>query len=100
MPEELSGTVTRFATVSPGEKLRLETVGMVIPSGKTVRNPEVAGSTAVTLSTTAAVPAGTGSVPTLVTCTFSVELAARVLPAFGWPELARVSVMRKGVTET
>jgi hypothetical protein len=35
-----------------------------------------------------------------VTCTFSVELAARDLPAFGWPELARVSVMRKGVTET
>ena len=92
--------MTRFATVWPGEKLRLETDGTAIPSGNTVRNPEADGSTAVTLSTTAAVPAGTGAVPTLVTCTFSVELADKAFPAFGSPEPARVSVMRKGVTDT
>jgi hypothetical protein len=98
IPVELSGTVTRFATVTPAVKLRLETVGIVIPAGNTVRNPEAVGLTAVTLSTAADAPAGT--VPSPVTCTFSVAAAARVFPAFGWPELGRVSVMRKGVTET
>src|ERR1039458_5494221 len=100
MPEELSGTVTRFATVTAGLKLRLETVGIVLPSGKTVRNPEAVGLTAVTLSTTAEAPAGTGAVPTPVTCTDSVAAAVRAFPACGWPEFGRVSLIRKGVTET
>jgi hypothetical protein len=98
MPVELNGTVTRFATVSSATKLRLETVGIVVPSGKTVRNPEAVGLTAVTLSTAADAPAGT--VPSPVTCTFSVAAAARAFPAFAWPEFGRVSVMRKGVTGT
>src|ERR1039458_7278692 len=100
MPEKLSGTVTRFATVTPGLKLRLETVGIAVPTGKTVRNPEAVRLIAVTLSTTADAPAGTGAVPTPVTCTDRVAAAARALPAFGWPEFGRVSLMRKGVTET
>ena len=90
MPQELSGTVTRFATVRPGGKLRLETTGIVIPSGKTVRNPEAVGSTAVTLSTTAAIPAGTGAVPTFVTCNWR-GVGGKGLTAFGWPEFGLVS---------
>jgi hypothetical protein len=81
-------------------KLRLETVGIVLPSGKTVRNPETVGLIAVTLSTTAEAPEGMGAVPTPVTCTGSVSAAVRPFPAFGWPEFGRVSLMRKGVTDT
>ena len=64
-PEALSGTVTRFAKISPDVKLRLETVGIVVPSAKTVRKPEAVGSIAATLSTAAVAPAGT--VPSPVT---------------------------------
>jgi hypothetical protein len=39
---------------------------------------------------------GYGAVPTPVTGTLSVELAARVFPAFGSPEPVPVSVMRAG----
>jgi hypothetical protein len=73
----------------------------VVPASKTVRNPEDFVFVAVTLSTAANDPAGTGVVPTPVTCTVSVGAAVvRVEPAFGRPEPVRVSVMRKGVTGT
>ena len=89
-PAALSGTVTRFATVSSATKLRLETVGCVIPAGKTVRNPEDFVLVTVTLSTAADAPAGTGVVPTPVTCTVSVGAAVvRVEPAFGKLEPVR-----------
>jgi hypothetical protein len=75
-PVALSGTVTRFATFVPMVKLRLETSGVVAsPSGNTVRNPEAVGLTAVTLTTAADAPAGTGNVVP-VTCTFTVAAAA------------------------
>ena len=101
-PAELSGTVTRFGTITPAAKLRLDTVGCVVPSGNAVRNPLAVGSTTVTLRTTAEAPDGTGVVPTPVTCTLSVEAAARVWPAYVVGSVApvRVSTIRKGVTET
>src|ERR1019366_9354862 len=55
----LSPTVTRLGTIVPAAKFRLETVGIVVPAGKTVKKPAAVGSTAVTLSTAAAAPTGT-----------------------------------------
>ena len=75
MPVALSGTVTRFATVSSAVKLRLETRRHRGPLGE---DGQEAGSdvlVAVTLSTAA--DALVGTVPP-VTCTFSEVAAARV----------------------
>jgi hypothetical protein len=100
MPVELSGTVTRFATVSAAVKLRLETTGIVVPWGNTVMKPGCVVLVTVTLRTAADDPAGRRPVP--VTCTFRVVAPTRVFPAYvaGLVAPVRVSAMRKGVTET
>ena len=78
----------------PMVKLTLETSGVVAsPSVKTVRKPLAVGLTAVTLTTAAEAPAGTGNVVP-VTCTFSVAAAA-----IGTLVLT-VPAIRAGITET
>ncbi len=92
MPVALNPTVTRLGTTVPAAKFRLETVGLVVPSGKTVRYPAAVGSTAVTLSTAATAPAGT---PDAAPVTWTLRVAP---PARG--ELVRVSATLAGVTDT
>jgi hypothetical protein len=102
MPVELNGTVTRFATVSAAVKLRLETTGIVVPWGNTVMKPGCVVLVTVMFRTAADAVAGTGTVPTPVTCTFREDAPTRVFPAYVAGSVApvRVSVMRKGVTAT
>src|ERR1035437_8146950 len=92
MPVVLNPTVTRLGTIVPAAKFRLDTVSIVVPSGKTVRNPAAVGLTAVTLSTAATAPVGTPDVPPV---TWTLRVAP---PARG--ELVRVSATLAGVTDT
>src|ERR1700686_4950819 len=94
-PPLATGTMTRFGTTLPGVKLRFDAKGSPVPWGNTVRNDEPLGPTAVTLSTTADTPVA-GTPPAPLTGTKRVLLAPSRWPAFGWPDPARVSVMRAG----
>ena len=55
-PEELTGIVTRFATVAPAGQFRFDASGWAWPVGHTVRKPALEVSVTVTLATTAETP--------------------------------------------
>src|ERR1700682_1550831 len=58
-----TGTLTRFARVSPAAQLRFETVAGLDPAGVTFRKLEAVVFVTVTLRTTPVAPAGTVVVP-------------------------------------
>src|ERR1700677_2252945 len=98
-PEELTGSVTRFATVAPAVQFRFDASGWAWPVGQTVRKPAPVVSVTVTLATTAETPAE-GTPPSPVTCRVRVLAAPSVLPVH-WSvtpetEAARVSQSLKG----
>src|ERR1700722_7492586 len=98
-PEELTGSVTRFATVAPAVQFRFVARGWAGPVGQTVRKPALVVSVTVTLATTAETPAE-GTPPSPVTCRVRVLAATSVLPVH-WSvtpetEAARVPQMGAG----
>src|SRR3954467_12339321 len=64
LPSVETGTIARFARVSPPDRLRFDTTGRSVPAGQTVTKPPTAAWSPVTLSTTADTPLdGTGPRP-------------------------------------
>ena len=60
LPSAPTGAMTRFATVWPATKFRLDTPGSAVPSPYTVAYPALVGAVAVRFNTTAETPeAGT-----------------------------------------
>ena len=79
-----------FGTTWPGRKLTVEVPGQARPAGKTLRKPEVAAPTTVTLSATAA-PFGIPARPPIPIWRVSPDTSAGPWPA------TRVSSRRVGV---
>src|SRR5664279_1198592 len=96
LPSAPTGATTRFGTVWPATKFRLEVAGRAVPSAYTVTYPGLAGPVTVTFTTTADTPAA-GTPPRPVTCRCSVPCAATA--AFGAPTPVRVSNNRAGVSD-
>src|ERR1700682_204200 len=83
--------MTRFGTVCPAVKVRLEASGWVPPVGNTGRSLDADGLVTVTLSTTAAAPLG-GTAPLL-------PATRNEMLVFGpTGAVERVSRMRVGAT--
>src|SRR5436190_21970215 len=93
LPSPPTLTVTWFGMICPGMKFRLDAVGIAVPDGYTVTNPNEVGSLTVTLSTTAATPEE-GTPPCPVTWRLTVPFAAT--GAWGAPTPSRVSNNRYG----
>ena len=90
-------TVTKFGTVCPGKKLRLETTDCGSPDGQAWMNPLVSGTSTVTFKTTAVAPvAGTPPKPATFNSVSACELSAEMLP----PTPVRVSSSRAGFSGT
>src|SRR5262245_28554880 len=88
-------TTTRFGTVWPAEKLRLEAFGSDSPAGYTVRWEEADGPVTVMLRTTDVASAGTLVAPPRTT-RLRDSPAIHGLP--GTPGAGRESSSRNGVT--
>src|ERR1035437_7826540 len=95
-PSAPTGATTRLGTTWSFTKFRLDAVGRVAPSPKTVTNPELVGSATVTFSTTADTPVS-GTPPWPATCNTTVPPGATA--PFGAPNPLRVSSNRNGATD-
>src|SRR5437773_5584525 len=93
-PPVPTATITRFGTVSPARKFKVELSGVARPAGNTVRKPGVLGFVAVTFKTTAETPLA-GTPPRPVTWRLSVWPGLSL--ARGAPLPVLVSSTRDGI---
>src|SRR5215475_5098750 len=96
VPFDATGTVTRFATVLPASKLRLDVSGRA-PPPHTAIHPKLDGRVTVTCKTAADTP-DAGTPPRPSSCSTTVPCGSTV-PACGTPVPSRVSSTRAGVTD-